>query len=44
MRKNIIAQAALVILGLAIRGYDYLRTRKQGKTAGKREIAEFKLK
>ena len=31
-------QAALVIRGLGIRGFDYLRVRKQGKTANSKGI------
>ena len=35
-------QAALVICGFAIRGFDYLRTRKQGKTANSEGKIQFK--
>ena len=35
-------QAALVIRSFAIRGFDYLRTRKQGKTANNKGKTQFK--
>ena len=34
-------QAALVIRGFAIRGFDYSRTRKQGKIANREEKTQF---
>jgi hypothetical protein len=37
-------QAALVIRGIAIRSFDYLRVRKQGKTANSSICAKFWLK
>ena len=35
-------QAALAIRGFAIRGFDYSRTRKQGKTANSEGKIQFK--
>ncbi len=39
--KNKIIQAALVICGFAIRGFDYSRTKKQGKTADNKEKTQI---
>lgn len=37
--KHVTMHAALVICGLGIRGFDYLRTRKQGSTVNNEVIS-----